>query len=54
MRHQGGKEWIYKLVKMSEKFKPQLLDMMDEWTKTGETIIPWAIRKSIIMILMLI
>ena len=34
-----------KLVKMSEKFKPQLLDMMDEWTKTGETIIPWAIRK---------
>ena len=33
------------LVKMSEKFKPQLLDMMDEWTKTGETIIPWAIRK---------
>ena len=34
------------LVKMSEKFKPQLLDMMDEWTKTGETIIPWAIRKA--------
>ena len=33
------------LVKMSEKFKPQLLDMMDEWTKTGENIIPWAIRK---------
>lgn len=33
------------LVKMSEKFKPQLFDMMDEWTKTGETIIPWAIRK---------
>lgn len=33
------------LVKMSEKFKLQLLDMMDEWTKTGETIIPWAIRK---------
>ena len=29
------------LVKMSEKFKPQLFDMMDEWTKTGETIIPW-------------
>ena len=28
------------LVKMSEKFKLQLLDMMDEWTKTGEPIIP--------------
>lgn len=33
------------LVKMSEKYKSQLFDMMDEWTKTGETIIPWAIRK---------
>lgn len=33
------------LVKMSEQFKPQLFDMMDEWTKTGENIIPWAIRK---------
>ena len=34
------------LVKMSEKYKSQLFDMMDEWTKTGETIIPWAIRKA--------
>ena len=33
------------LMKMSEKYKSQLFDMMDEWTKTGETIIPWAIRK---------
>ena len=41
----GGKRMDLQLVKMSEKFKPQLLDMMDEWTKTGETIIPWAIRK---------
>ena len=36
----GGKRMDLQLVKMSEKFKPQLLDMMDEWTKTGETIIP--------------
>ena len=35
------------LVKMSEKYKSQLFDMMDEWTKTGETIIPWAILKSL-------
>ena len=41
----GGKRMDLQLVKMSEKFKPQLLDMMDEWTKTGENIIPWAIRK---------
>ena len=41
----GGKRMDLQLVKMSEKFKPLLFDMMDEWTKTGETIIPWAIRK---------
>ena len=45
MRHQEGERMDLQLVKMSEKFKLQLLDMMDEWTKTGETIIPWAIRK---------
>lgn len=28
------------LVKMSEKFKPQLFDMMDEWTKTGKLSFP--------------
>ncbi len=34
------------LVKMSEQFKSQLFDMMDEWTKTGEKIIPWSIQKT--------
>ena len=46
MRHQEGERMDLQLVKMSEKYKSQLFDMMDEWTKTGETIIPWAIRKA--------
>ena len=33
------------LVKMSENSNHSFGLMMDEWTKTGETIIPWAIRK---------
>lgn len=37
---------MLKLVKMEEKYAPQLFDMMDEWYKTGEKIIPWAIRKT--------
>lgn len=40
------------LVKMSEKFKPQLLDMMDEWTKPGKPLFHGQSGKSIIMILM--
>ena len=45
MRHQERERMDLQLVKMSEKYKSQLFDMMDEWTKTGENIIPWAIRK---------
>lgn len=33
-----------KLVKLEEKYKEQLFDMMDEWCATGEKIIPYAIR----------
>ena len=36
---------MLKLVKMSKEYIPQLFDMMDEWTKVNEKIIPWAIRK---------
>ena len=36
---------MLKLVKLEEKYRPQLNDMMDEWTSTNEKIIPWAIRK---------
>lgn len=34
------------LVKLKEKYRRQLNDMMDEWTGTGEKIIPYAIRKN--------
>lgn len=33
------------LIKMEEKYRPLLNEMMDEWTAAGETIIPYAIRK---------
>lgn len=33
------------LIKMEEKYRPLLDEMMDEWTAAGETIIPYAIRK---------
>ena len=36
---------MLKLIKLDEQYKPQLTDMMNEWTATGETIIPYAIRK---------
>ena len=35
-----------KLVKLENKYKDQLFDMMDEWTATGEKIVPYAIRKT--------
>ena len=35
-----------KLVKLEDKYRDQLNDMMDEWTASGEKIIPWAIRKN--------
>lgn len=34
-----------KLVKLSDEYRPQLFDMMDEWSATGESIVPYAIRK---------
>lgn len=34
---------MLKLVKLEEKYIPQLNEMMDEWTNTNEKIIPWAI-----------
>lgn len=37
---------MLKLVKLSKKYKKQLFDMMDEWTKSGEKIVPWSIRKN--------
>ncbi|MBQ4591095.1 MAG: GNAT family N-acetyltransferase [Clostridia bacterium] len=36
---------MLKLVKLTEEYRPQLCGMMDEWTASGEKIIPWAIRK---------
>lgn len=37
---------MLKLVKLEEKYKKQLFEMMDEWTSAGEKIIPYAIRKT--------
>lgn len=34
------------LVSLSDKYRTQLMDMMDEWTRTDEKIIPYAIRKN--------
>lgn len=34
-----------KLVKLTEEWKPQLFDMMDEWTRAGEKIVPYSIRR---------
>lgn len=35
-----------KLVKLTEEYRPQLFEMMDEWTATDEKIIPWVIRRN--------
>ena len=35
-----------KLVQLKEQYKPQLTNMMEEWSQTGEKIIPYAIRKN--------
>lgn len=37
---------MLKLIKLSKKYKKQLFDMMDEWTKSGEKNVPWSIRKN--------
>lgn len=36
---------MLKLVKLKREDMPKLLDMMDEWTASGEKIIPYAIRR---------
>ena len=37
---------MLKLVKLENKYQNQLIDMMEEWNKTGEKIVPYAIRKT--------
>lgn len=37
---------MLKLIKLEEKYKEQLFEMMDEWSNSGEKIIPYAIRKA--------
>ena len=37
---------MLRLVKLSKAYRGQLNDMMDEWTATGETIVPYAIVKN--------
>ena len=37
---------MLKLVKLDYKYQKQLLDMMNEWSKTGEKIVPYSIRKN--------
>ncbi|MBE5888852.1 MAG: GNAT family N-acetyltransferase [Lachnospiraceae bacterium] len=37
---------MIKLVKLSEQYKDQLFEMMDEWTAANERIVPYAIRKN--------
>ena len=35
-----------KLVKLTPEYRSHLTEMMDEWSTTGEEIIPYAIRKN--------
>lgn len=35
-----------KLVRLEPKYRAQLCEMMDEWCATGESIVPYAIRKN--------
>ena len=37
---------MLRLVRLEERYRPQLEDMMAEWTSSGERIIPWAVRKN--------
>ena len=37
---------MLRLVKLTRENYPLLVDMMDEWTATGEKIVPYAIRKA--------
>ena len=35
-----------KLVKLTAEYRPQLFEMMDEWTSAGEKIVPWVITRN--------
>lgn len=35
-----------KLVKLENRYKQQLFDMLDEWYRSGERIVPYAIRRT--------
>lgn len=37
---------MLKLVKLEESDRQQLFDMMNEWSATGEKIVPYSIRKN--------
>ena len=37
---------MLRLVRLSPEYRPQLNEMMDEWTASGETIVPYAILKT--------
>lgn len=37
---------MIKLVKLSPEYRRHLFDMMDEWTASGEKIVPYSIRKN--------
>lgn len=37
---------MLKLVKLSPEYRRHLTEMMDEWTASGEKIIPYAIRRN--------
>lgn len=37
---------MLRLVKISREYEMQLIEMMDEWTKTNEKIVPYVIRKN--------
>lgn len=39
-------EMKLRLVKLEDRYKDQLINMMDEWYQTGEKIVPYAIRKT--------
>ena len=41
---------MLRLVKMEEKYIPQLFEMMEEWTQAGEEIIPGPFTNAIIAI----
>ena len=37
-----------RLVKASEEYRSQIIDMMEEWNDFGEKIVPYAIRRLVL------